>query len=160
MQNESPTESYEDVFSPLSKDKPPPVPLRTHSTVGGYTIPQPITPRVEDEYTTCTSYPEESGCQSPKSFSGQHETVQDKTHPPNQELSINPPLQQMQEQIQSLQKQVLSLMRKKDDFSRMLTATEKVQEQIDPIAGKRQGCTSVYHYLSNDSDHILQYLKL
>ena len=146
VQNQPPNESYEDVFSPLSKDKPPPIPLRTHPPVGGYTIPQPITPKVEDECTTCTSYHEESGCQSTKSFPDQHETIEDKSHLPKQ--SINPSLQQMQEQIQSLQKQISSLTRKNDyDFSR--TATEKFHKRIDPIAGKSQ-----------DNVHILQCLKL
>ena len=132
VQSRSPIEGYDNNVSPLtpSKEKQTMVPLRAPPPVGVYTPPLPNTSKEEHEYTTCTTDQPESDCTSPEPFP---ETS--KSHLSKRELLVDPQLQQMQEQIQSLQKQVFSLMvRKRDDFSRI--ATENVHQQTNPTPGK------------------------
>lgn len=116
----------------LSKEEQCVVTLGAHSQVASYISPPASTSHMEE---VCTAYRTESDCISLKLFPGGHETNKSKSLIPKQQLGVDPPLQQMQEQIKSLQKQVSSLMvRTKDDLS----STEKVQEPTDPTPGKRQ----------------------
>ena len=142
------TEGYDDIIPPSRqpKEKEPMVPLQAPSQVAGYTSTLPNTARVEDEYATCTTNQAESDYTTPESFRERQVTNKRKNHLPKQELKVNPPLQEQvqslqkkeqiqSEQIQSLQKQVFSLMmRNKDDLIR--TAAEKVQQTTDPTPGK------------------------
>jgi len=148
VQIKSLTEGYDDIIPPSRqpKEKEPMVTLQAPSQVAGYTSTLPNTARVEDEYATCTTNQAESDYTTPESFRERQETNKRKNHLPKQELKVNPPLQEQvqslqkkeqiqSEQIQSLQKQVLSLMMKNKD-GLIRTAAEKVQQTTDPTPGK------------------------
>ena len=133
IQNKSQNGGLSPSLRPLKKRQPSD-PLNVPSDSGERTSSLPNVPGVE---ATCTP---ESECTSPELFPGRNETDESKHYPPKHEheLRVDPSLQFLQEQIQSLQKQMSSVMEKqKDDQSS--TATKNNQEPTDSTPGKRQG---------------------